>query len=119
MNVTKNIQVVSEVERGNTTFQRWWHRSMGLMGKKDLKSDRALWLMPGILPSNSIHTCFMRFAIDVIFVGPDLKVVAVYENLKPWKFTAPAWGANSVFEMKAGTLKNARIEVGDSLNVVN
>lgn len=115
MNVTKNIQVVAEVERGDT----FWHRAIGLMGKSDLKSDRALWLMPGLLPSNSIHTCFMRFAIDAVFVNRDLKVVKIYENLKPWKFTAPVLGAASVFEMKAGTLKNARIEVGDSLNVVN
>ena len=115
MNVTKNIQVVSEVERGNTFAQRL----IGLMGKKDMKADRALWLMPGLLPSNSIHTFFMRFAIDAVFVGPELEVVAVYENLKPWKVTSPAWGANSVFEMKAGTLKNSRIEVGDRLNVVN
>lgn len=121
MNVTKNIQVVPEVKRGNTFIERYIHRAIGLMGKKEIKDGQALWLTPSVIPGsgNSIHTFFMRFSIDAIFVNPELKVVAVYEDLKPWKVTPPAWGANSVFEMKAGTLKHARVEVGDHLNVVN
>lgn len=115
MNLTKNKQVVANVKRGQSFF----HRAFGLMGKKDMQDNSALWLMPGILPSNSIHTCFMRFSIDAIFVNSELEVIAVYQDLKPWKFTAPVWGANSVFEMKAGTLKSTNVEVGDRLNVVN
>jgi uncharacterized membrane protein (UPF0127 family) len=53
---------------------------------------------------NSIHTAFMKFPIDVLFVDKDLKVVSVYENLKPWRITRLHFRASSVIELPAGTI---------------
>lgn len=58
-------------------------RTKGLLGRKSLPLGEGLW----IKRCNSIHTLFMRFAIDAVFVDDNLKVVSIYRNLKPWRIT--------------------------------
>lgn len=108
VNVTKNKQIVPQVEYAKT----FWKRSVGLIGRKAF-SHSALW----IGSCNSIHTCFMQFPLDLIFVDRNLKVVALKENLAPWKIVLPIWKARSVFELPAGTLKTSSTEIGDTLHV--
>ena len=58
------------------------HRRMrGLMGRKYLRQGEGMVLRPGW----SIHTAFMRFPIDVVFLEWDLTVMDVVEGLKPWR----------------------------------
>jgi uncharacterized membrane protein (UPF0127 family) len=93
-------------------------RAKGLLGEKSLPAGQTLWIKPGPLaPCNSIHTWFMRFAIDAVFVDKQLKVKAVYQNLGPWRMTMPALGADSVFELPAGTLTRTPVAIGDQLYV--
>ncbi len=87
-------------------------RTKGLLGRKSLPLGEGLW----IKRCNSIHTLFMRFAIDAVFVDDNLKVVSIYRNLKPWRITRLHFRASSVFELPAGTLKN-EIEAGDLMTV--
>jgi uncharacterized protein len=87
-------------------------RTKGLLGRDSLPAGEALW----IKRCNSIHTFFMRFAIDAIFVDDNLKVVSVYKNLKPWRITRLHFRASSVFELPSGTL-NGEIEAGDAMSV--
>ena len=56
-------------------------RLRGLMGRKSVGSDEGLLLVG----SPSIHTTFMRFPIDVLFLDRELGVIAVKEGLKPWR----------------------------------
>jgi len=60
----------------------------------------------GILlkPCNSIHTYFMRFDIDVLFVDKNLKVIKKINELKPGKIIMPVKGAAFVIETKSGLL---------------
>ncbi len=84
-------------------------RMKGLMGRSSLHEDEALW----ILPCNSIHTFFMNFPIDVVYMDPKGRVLEVHSNLKPWKMHWPKWGATSVLELPAG--KGVILQQGDEL----
>ncbi len=75
-------------------------RNVGLLKHRDFPKGQGLW----IKRCNSIHTFFMRFPIDAVFVDKKLKVVAVYRDLKPWRVTRLHFKASSVFELPAGTL---------------
>ena len=76
----------------------FWKRSLGLMGKPRLEPGRGL-LIPGC---RSIHTCFMRFPIDAIFLDDHDRPVKIVRNIRPWRL---AWGglkACSVLEVESG-----------------
>ena len=93
----------------------WLSRLRGLIGRRGLGPGEGLYL-PG---TNSIHMLFMRFAIDVVFVGAprtdgSRQVVAVRERLAPW--TGVVWwvrGAHGAVELPAGALARAGLSVGD------
>lgn len=76
-------------------------RILGLMFSRELPSCDALL----ISPCNSIHTFFMNYSIDVIFLDKEMKCVKVIYDLRPWKMTWMYFRAVHVLEMKAGTLK--------------
>jgi uncharacterized membrane protein (UPF0127 family) len=72
-------------------------RLRGLMGRRSLPSGHGLLLRP----SPSIHTCFMRFPIDAVFLDRDLRVVSVRGRLRTWRFAGQR-GARAVLELPAG-----------------
>ncbi|WII70625.1 DUF192 domain-containing protein [Bdellovibrio sp. 22V] len=88
-------------------------RGKGLLGRSSLAEDQALW----ILHCNSIHTFFMKFSIDCVFVDKNLKVKAVYQDVRPWRLVLPVWGASSVIEMASGSVSKMKLSVGDQLYV--
>ena len=69
-----------------------------------------------IAPTNAIHTFFMKFAIDVLFVAKDGVVVKTRDALRPWRMSA-AWRAHAVIELSAGALQRCQVRAGDRLNV--
>ena len=70
-----------------------------------------------INPCRSIHTFFMLYAIDVVFINKRLQVVKVIKNIKPWNITAIYFRADRVLEMKSGMLKD-NLQAGDQLEAV-
>jgi len=70
-----------------------------------------------IAPSNAIHTFFMKFPIDVAFVGRDGRVRKVREGLQPWRIAA-ALRAYAVLELPAGALRGTGTVVGDVLEIL-
>lgn len=84
-----------------------WARAVGLLGAADAGGGLF------IEPCSSIHTCFMRFAIDVLFLDADDTVVAIYPELPPWRFTRWVRGARRVLELDAG--RAGPTAVGDRL----
>ena len=86
-------------------------RFYGLMGRKSLPADKALF----IKPCDSIHTCFMRFPMTAIFVDKRMLVVKVVPNMAPWRLTF-AHGAYGVFEL-AG-YGGSDVKVGDSVSEI-
>jgi uncharacterized membrane protein (UPF0127 family) len=87
-------------------------RMRGLLGRKNLGSDEGVLLRP----AGSIHTFFMRFPIDVVFLDREGRVLRVAESVRPWR-TAAARGARSVLELRAGESGRRRVAVGDVLEV--
>lgn len=86
-------------------------RVVGLLGRASLPEGEGLVLTA----CRSIHTYFMRFAIDAIFVDRAWQVVAIWNSLPPWRMTPVIWGADAVIELPAGTAERARLSVEDQL----
>ena len=89
-------------------------RRTGLLAHKAFPAGSAMI----IVPTNAIHTFFMKFPIDVLFVAKDGRVVKVRESLPAWRM-AGAWRAYGVIELAAGALTHAGVERGDRLVIVH
>jgi uncharacterized membrane protein (UPF0127 family) len=63
-----------------------------------------------------VHTFFMRFPMDVVFLDREGKVVKVVRNLKPWR-AAGARGARSALELAAGEAARRGLDVGQRLEL--
>jgi uncharacterized protein len=92
---------------------RPWTRLRGLMGRAGLPAGQGLMLRP----TASIHTCFMRFPIDAVFLDADLKILGVREALSPWRM-AGARGARAVLELPAGESRTRGLTPGLRLALV-
>ncbi len=87
-------------------------RMRGLLGRRNLGSEEGVLLRP----AGSIHTFFMRFPIDAVFLDRDGCVLRVVQSVRPWR-TAAARGARSVLELRAGESARRGVAVGDVLEV--
>lgn len=85
-------------------------RLRGLLGRRELASGDGLLLRP----TGSIHTWFMRFAIDAVFLDRELRVLRIASDVKPWR-TAAARKAKAVLELPAGEALRREVAVGDVL----
>ena len=83
-------------------------RFLGLMGRAPPGPGAGLWLSP----CKSIHTCFMRFAIDVVFLDPNGTVLRVVRNVRPWRLAWAPPGTRSVVELESGWLPTDAVQVG-------
>ncbi len=88
-----------------------WARGRGLMLRSGLEPGGGL----VIDPCSSIHTMWMRFPIDVLYVGRDDVVVRVAQAMRPWRLGPIFTGARFVIELPAGSALRAGIGVGARL----
>lgn len=88
-------------------------RRRGLLGRDGLPGDTAL----VIAPSNSVHTFFMRFAIDVVFVARNGRVIKVRRGMEPGRI-ALGLTAFCVIEMAADRTRGGQVTAGDRLEVI-
>lgn len=73
-------------------------RAKGLIGTKDLAADEGML----IEKCNAIHTFFMSFPIDAVFLDASDRVVKVVRGIKPWRPLAwGGWRAKKVLELKS------------------
>jgi uncharacterized protein len=93
-----------------TIADRVLPRLWGLLGRRQLPPGEGLLLRP----TPSIHTCFMRFRIDAIFLDRDLRVLAVRSELRPWRMALQP-GARAVLELAAGEAERRGVRVGTQL----
>jgi uncharacterized membrane protein (UPF0127 family) len=70
-----------------------------------------------IAPCNSIHTFFMLYKLDVVFLDKNFVVIKVLYDLSPWRMTWFYIKASQVLEMKAGTLSK-KINIGENLEAI-
>jgi len=89
-------------------------RMRGLLGRDSLPSGEGLLLRP----AGQIHTAFMRFPIDVVFLDRSGVVLAIFSELAPWRM-AGVRGARAVLELAAGEARWRGLEPGDQLEIVS
>ena len=107
---TKNNAVLSDKAKIANTFLG---RLVGLLNRSCLVKGEALILKP----SWSIHTLFMRFSIDVIFVDKEDKVIAVHYSLKPFRLTPLYPNSSLTIELPENTLESTQTHTGDILKI--
>lgn len=105
-NITRARTVAEKVLVAKTPIAR----AKGLLGRDGLEPGEGLW----IRKCNSIHTFFMRFTIDALFLDRGLRVRRVIGSLKPWRLSPWVFSADSVLELAGGAAAGA-VEEGDTL----
>lgn len=89
----------------------FWGRFRGLMLSKPLPPDQAL-LIPCCA---SVHTFFMRYALDLIYLDKHGTVVKLVRHVKPWRMSWGSASATQIVEMPAGGIDRYAIQVGDAM----
>jgi uncharacterized membrane protein (UPF0127 family) len=105
--ITDDGRDLAAVELATTA----WHRARGLLGRRALEPARALWLAP----CRSIHTVGMRFPIDVVYLDRDWRVVAIREQVVPYRLTWGGWRSYGVLEFAAGEAARLQLTSGQRL----
>ncbi|MCB0308122.1 MAG: DUF192 domain-containing protein [Bdellovibrionales bacterium] len=88
-------------------------RAKGLLGSNNLAESSGLWLVP----CKSIHTFFMKFTIDVIFINSNSVVLGLYSKLPPYRLTKTFWSAHSAIELPAGVIQHTLTKIGHHLRI--
>ncbi|MBI2070555.1 MAG: DUF192 domain-containing protein [Elusimicrobia bacterium] len=107
VNLTRGTVVARRVRSADTFFKR----IAGLLAGPPLGSEEAL-VIPSVCPQ--VHTFFMRYAIDCVFLNRDNRVVGV-ETLVPWRFSGVYPRADRVVELTQGALRRSQTAMGDKL----
>lgn len=87
-----------------------WERTKGLLGRQGLKDGEGLL----IVPCNSIHTFFMTFSLDLVYLDREDKVVKLVKNIRPWKMSG-CFRSAKVLEVGSRFIITSGIKVGDQL----
>jgi uncharacterized membrane protein (UPF0127 family) len=85
-------------------------RNKGLLGRKLLVPGGGMW----IIPCESVHTFFMQFSIDLVYLDREHRVRKLRSGVPPWRLSA-CLSARSVLELPAGTIDNTNTRPGDKL----
>jgi uncharacterized membrane protein (UPF0127 family) len=108
VNETRGTVVCERAELANTP----WRRLRGLLGRSSLPEGDGML----IVPAPSVHSAFMRFEFDAVFLDRDMKVLRLAEQIPSWRARS-ARRARSVLELAAGQIAARGVQVGDQLAV--
>jgi uncharacterized membrane protein (UPF0127 family) len=100
--------IAERIESGDSFLERL----CGLMFSKNIGNKDGL-----IFESKSLHTHFMRYDLDIIFLNADYNIIKIIRAMKPWRMTGLYWEAKYAIEMSAGVL-TMDINVGDKMELV-
>lgn len=103
-----------ELSNNVTVADSLLKRMKGLLGRRELPVGEALWIKPCV----SIHTFWMKFPIDVVFMNERNQVIVAIRNLQPNRITRLYPKAASVLELPAGMIEVTATEVGDDIEIV-
>ncbi len=109
-NQTKNTPLITRGRLADT----FWLRLRGLLGAKPLQTGEGL-ILAG---EKSIHTLFMGFPIDVVYVDTQYHVIRTTVNMVPYRLGPFVTKSAYVLEMPVGTIEQSLTEVGDQLELV-
>ncbi|MFL0267688.1 DUF192 domain-containing protein [Candidatus Clostridium radicumherbarum] len=106
-NITKNEDICKNVLIANNFFKRL----KGLMFTKELSSDTSMY----INRCNQIHTFFMNYDIDVLYLDKNSIIIEINENVKPGKIGKRIKDAVAVVELPGGKASKANLKVGQAV----
>lgn len=109
VNTTRGTTLAARLEAANTSATR----RKGLLGRDQFLPGEGLW----ITPCESVHTFFMRFPIDLVYLDRNLKVKKVCHRVAAWRISA-CLTAHSVLELPAGTVEATQTQRGDQVEIV-
>ena len=107
-NQTRNTVLASAADVADSSASR----RTGLLKHERLEPGEGLW----ITPCESVHTFFMKFAIDLVYLDKKKKVRKVRHAVPPWRLSA-CLTAYSILELPAGTAKQTGTQAGDELAI--
>ena len=91
-------------------------QSKGLLGRDGLEPGAGmLFENSRFTPMMWMHMFFMRFAIDIVFLGRGDKVIKISRRLRPWRVSAMVFGARRALELEAGAAEKSSTQVGDQI----
>jgi len=109
-NETRKTVLADAAELADTSSKR----RTGLLKHERLEPGEGLW----IVPCESVHTFFMKFPIDLVYLDKRRKVRKVRHAMPAWRLSA-CLTAHSILELPAGTVARTGTAVGDELIVEN
>jgi hypothetical protein len=105
-NLTRKTVLASCMEVADSSAKR----GKGLLGRDGLHTGEGLW----IIPCEAVHTFWMRFPIDLVYLDRKKRIRKLRGELRPWRLSA-CLSAHSVLELPSGTIRETRTEPGDTL----
>jgi hypothetical protein len=90
-------------------------RSRGLMFKNSIDKGTGMFFPH----CNWIHTFFMKFPIDVVYLDKKMKIVDLETDLRPWRFCMPRFSASHVLELPSGTVNSFLLKTGGILECLD
>ena len=105
-NLTRQAELAHSVEVADHGAAR----RKGLLGRNELPAGEGLW----IVPCESVHTFWMRFPIDLVYLDRHKRVKKVRSGVAPWRVSA-CLSAHSVLEFASGTIQMTQTKPGDRL----
>ncbi len=109
LNRTKNRVLADDVLMSSSFL----NRLKGLLGRSSIKINQAMLLRP----ANSIHTFFMRFPIDILFINENNIIIKAYRNMKPFKLTGIYFKSSFVIELHSGIIDSTQTTEGDLIQI--
>ena len=111
MATVKNLRTGLWLAQDLRVAQSLWDKAKGLLGQHGLAPGAGLY----IVPCQSIHSFFMRFPFDAVFVDKSWRVLHLIEAMSPWRISPFVWRAKGVLELPAGTIGASHTQQGDTL----
>jgi uncharacterized protein len=110
-NRTRQAYLATELALADT----YWTRLRGLLGRgrDDFRNGSGLW----IVPCHGVHTLGMGFAIDVLYLDREMRVIYVQAGLRPWRVAPVRRQAASVLELPSHTIAATKTEIGDTIEI--
>jgi hypothetical protein len=109
-NLTRNTVLATRMEVADSGPKR----NKGLLGRDRLSPGEGLW----IIPCEAVHTFWMRFPIDLVYLDRKKRIRKLSSDVRPWRLSACLW-AHSVLELPPGTIHGTQTQHGDRLEFLN
>jgi uncharacterized membrane protein (UPF0127 family) len=107
-NQTRDTVLGRAVDKADTSYKR----RTGLLKHERLEPGEGLW----IVPCESVHTFYMKFPIDLVYLDKQRKVRKVRNAVPAWRLSA-CLTAHSILELPAGTIEETGTQIGDVIEI--